>query len=79
MAFTKDATTQHKSGNNPMITPHQIDLFNQLRDKPTILTRVLQLKLAGMTHQQIANELGRSKSYIDNLHSLAKRQYQATL
>ena len=62
-----------------MITPHHIDLFTQLRDKPTLLTRVLQLKLTGMTHQQIADELGKSKSYIDNLHSIAKRQYQATL
>lgn len=59
------------------MTPHEIQLFAQLRDRPTLLSQILTLKIAGKTHKQIADELGYSKSYIDNLHSIHSRQYKA--
>lgn len=63
------------------LTPEQKDLFRQLQNKTSastdLVTRILQLKLLdGKTHAQIASELGYSKSYVDNLHSQAKRQFQ---
>jgi transcriptional regulator len=59
------------------MTQTEIMLFSQLQNKPSLLEKVLKLKLAGNTHQEIAETLGYSKSYIDNIHSIAKRQYQA--
>lgn len=61
------------------ITPEQTELFTRLRNQTTtteqLLTRILQLKLSGHTHAQIASQLGYSKIYIDKLHSEAKREF----
>ncbi len=61
------------------ITPEQSDLFTRLRDhshnKEQLITRILQLKLSGHTHAEIASQLGYSKIYIDKLHSEAKREF----
>lgn len=57
--------------------PTEIHLFEKLRDQPTLITKILQLKIAGNTHQQIAVTLGYSKAYIDNVHSRAKREFDS--
>lgn len=67
---------------NPNLTDEQFTLLTQLSRKPNItelVTKILQLKLMGKTHAQIAAELGYSTSYINHLHSQAKRQFHQSI
>lgn len=40
-----------------------------------LVTEILRLKVAGLTHQQIADELKISKSYVNQLSSRARKSY----
>jgi len=62
------------------ITPRQTELLLKLDShqkvsprKERLVTRILELKLEGLTHAEIAKELNYSKVYIDTLHAAARK------
>lgn len=64
---------------NVTLTPEQVRLLDQLHDikgTSTVITKVLNLKLQGKSHKEIAATLGYSSQYIDNLSHKALKAYR---
>lgn len=59
------------------LSDEQKRLLDQLPKLPEsdLVTEILRLKVEGLTHQQIADELKISKSYVNQLSSRARKSY----
>jgi|GEM_PF-4791473 len=59
------------------LSPEQVAIMQRLHESPsTLVTKVLTMKAQGLTHQQIADALGYSKSHIGKVSSLALKAYK---